>query len=261
MKYLSALLFGLALVSVTACSEDDDTVQPQPQEFIATDADFTGYQSWARPVQPISGKDPAGLISDAHSADDTNMTRHVFINDNNVTRDGNGNFRIGTRLVKEVRMADGSVAMVTAMVKRGGDFEGVTSKIDGYLMHDGEQLSAGSELYFEVDLRTLDTGIGLRNRHMREGYLHTDKYPFAKYSGNMTKSWKSAKGTEVMVSGSIDIHGKKKSLDVCGVITPAPNGFRIRTAFDTGTVSVIADEGGVDAVPPDRARDHSRNTS
>lgn len=112
------------------------------------------------------------------------------------------------------------------------DFEGVTSKIDGYLVHDGEQLHTGSELYFEVDLRTLDTGIGLRNRHMRENYLHTDKYPYAKYVGKITKSWTSPKGTEVMVSGSMDIHGRKKSLDVRGVITPTSNGIRIKTKFE-----------------------------
>ncbi|MBR9975172.1 MAG: YceI family protein, partial [Bacteroidetes bacterium] len=99
-------------------------------------------------------------------------------------------------------------------------------------IHEGEQLSAGSELYFEVDLRTLDTGIGLRNRHMREDYLHTDKYPYAKYSGKVTNAWKSAKGTEVMVSGSMDIHGKKKALDVRGIINPASNGIRIKTDFE-----------------------------
>ena len=28
-----------------------------------------------------------------------------------------------------------------------------------------------------MDLRTLDTGIGLRNRHLRENYLEVDKAP------------------------------------------------------------------------------------
>lgn len=147
MKYFSVLLLGLTLVSVTACSDSDDTVEPQPQEFIATDADFSGYQTWAQPVGPISGRDPAGLIGDAHSADDTNMTRHVFINDNNVTRDGNGNFPVGTRLVKEVRMADGSVAMVTAMVKRGGDFNGSNRNWEWLILGaDGKVMDRGAGL-------------------------------------------------------------------------------------------------------------------
>lgn len=32
------------------------------------------------------------------------------------------------------------------------------------------------------DLRGLDTGISLRNKHMKEKYLQTEKYPFAKLS-------------------------------------------------------------------------------
>ncbi|MDT8324781.1 MAG: cytochrome P460 family protein [Bacteroidota bacterium] len=122
MKYLSTLILAFGLVSFAACSDDDDPVNPQPEEFVAADADFANYRNWAQPIEPQKGKDPAGIIGDAHGADDENMTRHIFINNNNVVRDGNGNFPVGTRLVKEVRMGDGSVAMVTAMVKRGGTF-------------------------------------------------------------------------------------------------------------------------------------------
>jgi hypothetical protein len=147
MKYLSALLLALMMVTVAACSNDDDPVEPQPQEFIATDADFANYQSWAEPVEPISGKDPAGLVGDAHGADDENMTRHVFINDNTVSRDGNGNFPVGTRLVKEVRLADGSVAMVTAMVKRGGDFNSANRNWEWLMLSsDGKVMDRGANL-------------------------------------------------------------------------------------------------------------------
>lgn len=112
------------------------------------------------------------------------------------------------------------------------DFEGVTTRIDGYLVHEGDALSNGSELYFEVDLRTLDTGIGLRNRHMRENYLHTDKYPYAKYSGRIVKAWESAKGLEVQVNGTMDIHGRKNTLNVKGVVAQTATGIRITTGFD-----------------------------
>ena len=69
------------------------------------------------------------------------------------------------------------------------DFEGKTSKIDGYLKSENPDFSNG-ELYFEVDLRKLDTDNGLRDRHMRDNYLHTDKYPYASYTGKITKSTK-----------------------------------------------------------------------
>ena len=68
------------------------------------------------------------------------------------------------------------------------DFEGVTSSIDGYLFWEGDDLLNQSELYFEVDLNTVDTGIGLRNRHMRENYLHTDKFPKTHFTAKLIKA-------------------------------------------------------------------------
>lgn len=111
------------------------------------------------------------------------------------------------------------------------DFEGVTDNIDGYLMHDGSDVTANSTLYFEVDLRTLDTGIGLRNRHMREDYLHTDKYPYARYTGRITNVSDAGGKKNVTVKGSMDIHGVKKTLDVTGTLTSTGNGVKIKTAF------------------------------
>jgi hypothetical protein len=146
MKYLSAILLCLTFVSVTACSEDD-SVDPKPQEYVAGDADFAAYTSWGQPVAPIKGKDPAGLVGDAHGADDENMTRHIFVNDNNVARDASGNFPIGTRFVKEVRKADGSVAMVTAMVKRGGDFNSSNRNWEWFMLGaDGKIMDRGGNL-------------------------------------------------------------------------------------------------------------------
>ena len=59
------------------------------------------------------------------------------------------------------------------------DFEGITDKIDGYLINDDISNLKNSEFYFEVDLNSVKTGIALRDRHMREDYLNTAK-PFAK---------------------------------------------------------------------------------
>lgn len=67
------------------------------------------------------------------------------------------------------------------------DFEGITSSIDGYMLGE-EGNFEGTELYFEVDLNTVDTDNGLRNRHMRDNYLHTDKYPLTTYKANIYES-------------------------------------------------------------------------
>ncbi len=112
------------------------------------------------------------------------------------------------------------------------DFEGVTEAIDGYLVHEGNDFTSGSGLYFEVDLRKLDTGIGLRNRHMRENYLHTDKYPYAKFTGKITEATPSGDKTKVKVQGSMDIHGVKRGMEVTGTISGSGDKLRIRTTFD-----------------------------
>jgi polyisoprenoid-binding protein YceI len=112
------------------------------------------------------------------------------------------------------------------------DFEGVTDKIDGYIFWEGDDLLNNSELYFEVDLNSLDTGIGLRNRHMRENYLHTDKYPFTHFTGKLTRANKVEDGRyEVTVEGTMYIHGVEKAMTAEGTITAAENGYKIQTNF------------------------------
>jgi polyisoprenoid-binding protein YceI len=99
------------------------------------------------------------------------------------------------------------------------DFEGVTDKIDGFITWENEDLTKSSALYFEVDLNAVDTGIGLRNRHMRENYLHTDKYPITHYRGKITKAVRNSDSEiEVRTEGEIFIHGVTKSLSVVGTI-------------------------------------------
>jgi polyisoprenoid-binding protein YceI len=112
------------------------------------------------------------------------------------------------------------------------DFEGVTDKIDGYIFWEGDNLLQNSEVYFEVDLNSLDTGIGLRNRHMRENYLHTDKYPFTHFTGNLTSAEQTDKGAyQVAVDGTMFIHGVEKPVKVDGQMIPVEGGFRIQTKF------------------------------
>lgn len=112
------------------------------------------------------------------------------------------------------------------------DFEGVTDNIDGYMTFEGEDIANNSAIYFETDLRTIDTGIGLRNRHMRENYLETDKYPMAQYKGKITKAVKKPNGEfEVETDGEMTIHGVTRNLKTKGVVIDQGDGLKIRTNF------------------------------
>jgi len=113
------------------------------------------------------------------------------------------------------------------------DFEGVTDKIDGYLYFENGDFTVNSQLYFEIDLKSLDTGIGLRNRHMRDNYLHTDKYPSTHFKGKIVKAEKTADNQfNVTSEGVIFIHGIERPLTVNGKLTTMDDRIQIQCQFE-----------------------------
>lgn len=118
------------------------------------------------------------------------------------------------------------------------DIEGKTDKIDGYVFWPGDDTSLeraaanGGEFYFEVVLDDLDTGIGLRNRHMRENYLETDKHPLASYRGVITDVKKQA-DTEYSIdlSGQFALHGIEQTRLITVNAVSHGDGYRVRGEF------------------------------
>jgi polyisoprenoid-binding protein YceI len=117
------------------------------------------------------------------------------------------------------------------------DFEGVTDRIDGFLSFSGEGLSgetdlSASEFYFEVDLASLDTGIGLRNRHMRERYLETGEFPYASFSGRVARLVADSTGAYLAVTrGVFSVHGIERERDIECRAEMVGQDLRVRCAF------------------------------
>lgn len=67
-----------------------------------------------------------------------------------------------------------------------------------------------------VDLSTLETGIGMRDRHMKETYLETGKFKEAKlYFENAKLDSKVIKnGGVATVKARLDLHGKSQPIEV-----------------------------------------------
>jgi polyisoprenoid-binding protein YceI len=86
---------------------------------------------------------------------------------------------------------------------------------------------------FYVDLNTLDTGINLRNRHMRNNYLETDKYPFAEFTGSMNLIFdpESTDMQEVMVIGEFTIHGVTREMEITGTLQRADNDVELNASW------------------------------
>lgn len=118
------------------------------------------------------------------------------------------------------------------------DFQGVTDGIDGYVLLNERPLSEttggdGTELYFEVDLGSLDTGIGMRDRHMRDDYLEVKEYPYASYKGHIVRvSPSSGGGFQVTADGTLTIHGTSHDRQIACDVTSQGTGYHARCAFD-----------------------------
>jgi polyisoprenoid-binding protein YceI len=116
-------------------------------------------------------------------------------------------------------------------------FEGVTERIDGYVILDGDGVRAGdafegAELYFEVDLASLDTGIGLRNRHMRDNYLEVEAHPWATFTGDVHRIEPSDDGWRVQSRGVFAVHGVEQPRTLTCLASEDGQGYDVDCAFD-----------------------------
>jgi hypothetical protein len=117
------------------------------------------------------------------------------------------------------------------------DFDGVTNRIDGFVVWSGSTLDTsaqfeGSEFYFEVPLDALDTGVDLRNSHMRENYLHTDRFPYASFSGHIEGvAHDTSGGIRVVTQGVFSIHGVEKDQDIACLVSANESGYRVQASF------------------------------
>jgi polyisoprenoid-binding protein YceI len=114
------------------------------------------------------------------------------------------------------------------------DFDGTTNNIDGYIYWEGEKIFSGkNEIYFEVDLNTIKTGIGKRDRDMREDVLETEKWPVTYFKGSFIKVEK--KGNQniysVKISGKMFIHGVEKEMEILGEIKIESGVMNVESKF------------------------------
>jgi polyisoprenoid-binding protein YceI len=114
------------------------------------------------------------------------------------------------------------------------NFTGTTDQIDGYVLWFGPDSLEESEIYLEVDLGSLDTGIGLRNRHMRENYLETDEYPYAVYKAKCVEGEIKPGGKLIALTtdGTIRIHGTERPLQIHGLVGETADGFEAEAKFE-----------------------------
>lgn len=107
------------------------------------------------------------------------------------------------------------------------EFKGTSDHLTGLIDLDENLVD------FYVDLNTLDTGIDLRNNHMRDSYLETDKYRFAEFTGNLTSGFDPSlmKEQEVSAIGTFQIHGVEQEIEVKGTLQQMDNGLQLDASW------------------------------
>lgn len=105
--------------------------------------------------------------------------------------------------------------------------EGAGLKGDGKLESKGsESLVSGT---FKFELKTLKTGMGLRDKHMNEKYLQTDKYPEATLALAPTAL---TLGKEGPFEGDLTLKGVTKKVKGKAVVTQAADGvLKVKAEF------------------------------
>jgi polyisoprenoid-binding protein YceI len=122
---------------------------------------------------------------------------------------------------------------------------GNTHKVNGEIkLDDSFKLDAKHpfKIHFTVDLASVDTGIPLRNEHMRDNFLETNKYPQASFNAKSVKFSKTpdltkAQTVKLDATGDFTLHGVtvQKTIPLMVDYMPGrnkkPGSVRIRGKF------------------------------
>ncbi len=95
-------------------------------------------------------------------------------------------------------------------------FDGTTDQIDGYIYWEGEKLfEKKNQFVFEVELASFDTGMGKRNRDMRD-VLSTKKWPKAVFKGEIAEHHPDSTAHTYIAKakGTFSMHGVEKKIEV-----------------------------------------------
>lgn len=131
------------------------------------------------------------------------------------------------------RVGQGDVRVICPMTI-GGSFEAKTAALRGSVIAraNGSPTLDGS---LAVDLRTLDTGIGLRNEHLRETYLEVNKgtgFDTATLSAiGLTGLNPVAPEGKGSFTGLLTVHGVTQTVTGAVDVRRAGGGLRVKASF------------------------------
>jgi len=107
-------------------------------------------------------------------------------------------------------------------------FQGRTDQASGRIEVDLDRLTGPITVRVAVDLASLDTGLGLRNTHMRENHLETETYPEAVFEGHTVVSADPPQlgpgaTAAVEIAGTFTLHGVAHERMIAARVTRNPD--------------------------------------
>jgi polyisoprenoid-binding protein YceI len=132
-----------------------------------------------------------------------------------------------------LHVSDASIA-VRCPLTIGGGFEAKTSALSGELVVDPER-QGEVEGTLAVDLRSLQTGIGMRDTHMRERYLEVNKgegFTTATLNRIRLDGMNSAAPMgKVTFRGVLALHGQEREVTGTADIKVSGQNLRVQASF------------------------------
>lgn len=129
---------------------------------------------------------------------------------------------------------DGGEVSVRCPLTVGGSFEARTSMLSGDLGVDPSRPAVLNGA-LSVDLASLDTGIALRNRHLRENYLEVQKgdgFDRAVLSEIALEEGSAAEaGGKTAFTGVLALHGTRRPVSGEARIERTRSGVRVEASF------------------------------
>ncbi len=112
---------------------------------------------------------------------------------------------------------------------------GKTDRVTGVISLDPDDLSAGVSARIEVDAAFLKTGNKIRDGHMRNNYLETDRYPvilFVMDSVPLPGTLAGDGSFQGVIRGDFTCHGVTREIAVPVVVTRTGNEISIEGNFE-----------------------------
>lgn len=131
-----ATVVAMMTISLQSCKEEEEP----KAEYIADNNSFKNFTGWTLEATN-SGPDPA--LGEAHGGNDNTVERKIYFKDGQDPQ--SGDYPVGTLISKHSKNPDGTVDVITAMAKRGndfntsgGDWEWFILNSDGSIAVDGD---------------------------------------------------------------------------------------------------------------------------